>query len=284
MQSKEFSINSTIDQISNYAPVVIFSMILIMLGLTGWMQCQFLGGVLTALDAGYLIFLFPIVMQVLRFVTGFLSASFFKKGSWIYGVIVFGFSVWLSVYEYGEVDKMAAYWTNLDISTRPLNHSEETLSITRDSIVGIMTILIWGALVLEFFLAAWLGSLTKVEVYEAEQIDPAPVRQEQIAPSTPQQYLSIDETEIDRYIKKAIEKDRKQQKKAQEVKTESETTENENKLLLAEQIKQVLLDLNQAPKETVAPTVVEPQPSELEADLNSFSTNGKGGTGSTTLS
>ena len=275
MQNKKFSINSTIDQISNYAPVVIFSMILIMLGLTGWMQYQFLGGVLTALEAGYLVFLFPIVMQVLRFVTGFLSASFFKKGSWIYGVIVFGFSVWLSVYEYGEVDKMAAYWTNLDISTRPLNHSEETLSITRDSIVGIMTILIWGALVLEFFLAAWLGSLTKVEVYEAEEVETT---------STLQQHLSIDSTALNQHIKKAIEQDRQDQQKAQELELQNKAKEDENKLFLEEQIKKTMQELDRTPKVAVEPTVQEPQVIELEADLKSFSTNGKSKKGSTALS
>jgi len=140
-----------------------------MLTLTGWMQYQFLGGVLKALESGYLIFLFPIVMQVLRFVTGFLSASFFKKGSWFFGIIVLLFSIWLSVYEYNEVDKMAAYWSNLDISTRPLNHSPEAIAITKDSITGIMTILIWGALILEFFLAAWLGSISKTTDIEYEE-------------------------------------------------------------------------------------------------------------------
>lgn len=157
---KAFDVNNTIDKISDYAPLVLFIMMVIMFSLTGWMQYHFLNGVLASKMAGsnYLVFFFPIVIQVLRFITGFLSASFFKKGRWFFGSVVFLFSIWLSLYEYGEIEQMAAYWTDLNVDLEAVTHSELVLNVTDKTITGIMTVLIWGALVLEFFLAAWIGS------------------------------------------------------------------------------------------------------------------------------
>jgi len=159
---KSFDVNSTIDKISSYAPVMLFITMIVMFGLTGWMQHQFLKGILENKfpGASYLVFLFPIVVQVLRFVTGFLSASFFKKSKWGYGVFVFLFSIWLSIFEFSEVKNMAIFWTDIDVSLQPVTHSELSISVTKEIITGVMTVLIWGALVLEFFLAAWVGSST----------------------------------------------------------------------------------------------------------------------------
>ena len=167
---KSFDVNSTIDQISNYAPVVLFVMMVVMFSLTGWMQYHFLDGIFQNKFAGakYLVFLFPIIVQVLRFVTGFLSASFFKKSKWVYGTIVFLFSIWLSVFEFGEVKNMAIFWTNVDVDLKPLTHNELSVSVTREIITGVMTVLIWGALVLEFFLAAWIGSSSPTPSEEEE--------------------------------------------------------------------------------------------------------------------
>lgn len=167
---KSFDVNSTIDQISNYAPLVLFIMMVVMFGLTGWMQFHFLKGIFQDKFPGaeYLVFLFPIVVQVLRFVTGFLSASFFKKSKWTYGVFVFLFSIWLSIFEYGEVKNMAIFWTSFDVSLQPLTHNDLSVSVTKEIITGVMTVLIWGALVLEFFLAAWVGSTSPTL---PEQID-----------------------------------------------------------------------------------------------------------------
>ena len=157
---KSFDVNSTIDKISSYAPVVLFVMMVVMFGLTGWMQFNFLKGIFKDkfLGAEYLVFLFPIVVQVLRFVTGFLSASFFKKSKWGYGVFVFLFSIWLSIFEYSEVKNMAIFWTDIDVSLQPITHNDLAVAVTKEIITGVMTVLIWGALVLEFFLAAWVGS------------------------------------------------------------------------------------------------------------------------------
>lgn len=157
---KAFDVNGTIDKISDYAPVVLFAMMVIMFSLTGWMQYHFLNGLLAPKMPGnnYLIFFFPIVIQILRFITGFLSASFFKKGRWFFGSVVFLFSIWLSLYEYGEIEQMAAYWRDLSMNLKVITHSELVLDVTDKTITGIMTVLIWGALVLEFFLAAWIGS------------------------------------------------------------------------------------------------------------------------------
>jgi hypothetical protein len=157
---KSFDVNSTIDNVSNYAPIVLFITMLVMFGLTGWMQHHFLKGIFQDKFPGatYLVFLFPIVVQVLRFITGFLSASFFKKSKWGYGVFVFLFSIWLSIFEYGEVENMAIYWTDFDVNLQPVTHNDLSVAVTKEIITGVMTVLIWGALVLEFFLAAWVGS------------------------------------------------------------------------------------------------------------------------------
>ena len=154
------NVSDTIDSISSYAPLVIFIMMITMFSLTGWLQYHFLSGVLQGKFDGvnYLVFVFPVVVQVLRFVTGFLSASFFKKGKWVLGGLVLCFSVWLSIFEFSKVNDMADFWTNIDISTEALTHSSATVSITQNIIKGIMTVLIWGALVLECFLAFWVGS------------------------------------------------------------------------------------------------------------------------------
>lgn len=167
---KSFDVNYTIDKISSYAPVVLFVMMVVMFSLTGWMQFHFLKGIFKDKFPGaeYLVFLFPIVVQVLRFVTGFLSASFFKKSKWGYGVFVFLFSIWLSIFEYGEVKNMAIFWTSLDVSLQPVTHNDLSVSVTKEIITGVMTVLIWGALVLEFFLAAWVGSTSPTP---SEQID-----------------------------------------------------------------------------------------------------------------
>jgi len=168
------SVNATVDGISNYAPLVIFVMMLTMFGLTGWMQYHFLKGVLDGKveGIGYLIFLFPIVIQVLRFVTGFLSASFFKKGKWLLGALVLGFSIWLSIFEYGKVSDMAVVWTTLEVSAQPLTHSPTSnVTITRNIITGIMTVLIWGALVLEAFLAFWVSTVDDSEDEENEKLE-----------------------------------------------------------------------------------------------------------------
>lgn len=156
---KAFNVNSAIDNVSNYAPIVLFITMIVMFTLTGWMQHHFLKGVLANKfpGASYLVFLFPIVIQVLRFITGFLSASFFKKSKWGYGIFVFLFSVWLSVFEFGEVENMAIFWTDFDVNLQPVTHNDLSVSVTKEIITGVMNVLIWGALVLEFFLAAWVG-------------------------------------------------------------------------------------------------------------------------------
>lgn len=155
---KAFNVSSTIDGISEYAPIVVFVMMVVMFALTGWMQHHFLVGVLGDIPGtNYLVFIFPIIIQILRFVAGFLSASFFKKRRWALGICVFCFSVWLSVFEYEKVEGMANFWTQFDMDLKPVTHSDLKVSITKDIITGVMVVLIWGALVLEFFLAAWMG-------------------------------------------------------------------------------------------------------------------------------
>jgi len=158
------------EQLTDYAPAVMGCMMIVMFGLTGWMQHKFLSGTLTGIEgASFLIIVFPVVIQVLRLVTGFLSASFFKRKFWVLGVVVFLFSIWLSVYEYGEVDSMILYWTKIDVNTSAITHSATSVEITKNVVRGIMTVLIWGAVVLEFFLAFWLGKSMNEALVEKKE-------------------------------------------------------------------------------------------------------------------
>ena len=274
MQRKKFSINSTIDQITDYAPAVLFTMMCIMFGLTGWMQYQFYGGILPAFEQGYLVFFFPIVMQVLRFVTGFLSGAFFKKRRWFMGLIVLMFSIWLSVYEYNEAKEMAIFWTDLDISARPITHSAEILTITKDTIQGIMTVLIWGALVLEFFLAAWLGGTEKVEVVNYEE----EYQQQKNYPSTPQDYLAIQNAErMDKYLKKLVREKNGEVPIEQNEVEQSEKDDQIAKEILEKQIREVVKNLNLDSLESESLDLPD-------VDDDSFSSNGQAGKGSTNLS
>lgn len=149
------SLKDGIETITNFAPVVIFVSIVCMYGLTGWLQHHFMNDVLVAslskVDA--LSFQFPILIQSLRFILGFICVSFFSKSRWFFGILVFLLSIWLAVFEYGKVEHIANFWTNVDVA----EVSKLRLDITKDIITGVLTILIWGALILEFFLAAWVG-------------------------------------------------------------------------------------------------------------------------------
>lgn len=163
--SKHLEINTAIDRISDYAPVVLFIMMLLMFCMTGWLQHKFLAGIFSDVipDSKYIALLFPIVIQVLRLVTGFLSASFLKKGSYFFGVIVLLFSLWLSAFEYNEVGHMADFWTGVDLDLSVIVQADLKVTISKSVISNVMTVLIWGAMVLEFFLAGWLTAVNRVE-------------------------------------------------------------------------------------------------------------------------
>ena len=109
------SLKDGIESITEYAPIVLFVSILAMYGLTGWMQHHFMKDVLVASlnKVEMLSFQFPILVQTLRFILGFVCVSFFTKGRWFFGSLVFGLSIWLAVFEYSKVDKMAMFWTCL---------------------------------------------------------------------------------------------------------------------------------------------------------------------------
>ena len=157
---KHSSLTEGIEAITGYAPVVLFLSILAMYGLTGWMQHHFMRDVLVASISKVeaLSIQFPILIQSLRFILGFVCVSFFTKGRWFFGGLVFCLSIWLALFEYSKVDKMAMFWTNVEVTTEAVTHSDLKVKITSEIVVGVMTILIWGALILEFFLAAWVSS------------------------------------------------------------------------------------------------------------------------------
>lgn len=161
MQS--YSIDSTIAKIVDFAPIVLFTMLFLVLFLTGYLQQHFYATVFTTVleQTEYLAFLFPLIIQVLRLVTGFLSASFFKKRKFIAGIAVFVFSIWLTMFEHNEAKHMGEYWVTATADLSTVVQTEATITLTKDIITSMMHILIWGALFLEFFLAIWLSMRTK---------------------------------------------------------------------------------------------------------------------------
>lgn len=158
MQNTKFNVDNSINTISNYAPVILFVTMFAIFAVTGYLQHEYYSTIFTGIldDTMYVAFLFPLIVQVLRLVTGFLSSSFFKKGKYVFGVMVFLFSLWLTVFEHNEAQHMGEYWTTieLDISVTQI---DSKIVLVQDSIVMMVRILIWSALVLEFFLAFWLG-------------------------------------------------------------------------------------------------------------------------------
>jgi len=152
------SINQTIDKMVELAPVVLFSMLFLTLFLTGYLQSHFYTSVFSSvLPTEYLAVLFPIVVQVLRLVTGFLSASFFKKKRFVAGVVVFLFSIWLTMFEHHEAKSMGEYWVTMSVDLSTITQVDTVVTLTKEVITSMMHILIWGALFLEFFLAVWVS-------------------------------------------------------------------------------------------------------------------------------
>jgi len=175
MQDSKFSIDQTIGQISNFAPVVLFIVMVMIFSVTGYLQKEYYSTIFLDVldDTQYIAFLFPVIVQTLRLVTGFLSASFFKKKKYFLGVCVFLFSLWLTVFEHNEAAHMGQFWTVLDIDLSTVTQMQNTkLSLVRESITIMVRILIWSALVLEFFLAFWLGMKTKKDNELDESILP----------------------------------------------------------------------------------------------------------------
>lgn len=156
----QFNINSTISKMVDFAPVVLFSMLSVNLFLTGYLQSNFYTSVFSeVLPTEYLAVLFPIVIQILRLVTGFLSASFFKKKRYFIGITVFLFSIWLTMFEHNEAKHMGEFWVSSVIDMSTVTQAETVITLTREIITSMMHILIWSALFLELFLALWLSNL-----------------------------------------------------------------------------------------------------------------------------
>ena len=160
MEDNKFSIDDTINTITNYAPVVLFIMLLLTLVSTGYLQREYYTSVYDGIlvDTQYIAFLFPVIIQTIRLITGFLSASFFKKRKFLFGTLVFIFSLWLTVFEHNEASHMGIFWTTIDFDLTTLTQIQEAkLQLTRDGITIMVRILVWSALLIELFLAFWLG-------------------------------------------------------------------------------------------------------------------------------
>lgn len=164
------NINSTINKMVEFAPVVLFTTLFITLFLTGYLQSHFYSSVFKeVLPTEYLAVLFPIVIQVLRLVTGFLSASNFKKKRYISGIVVFIFSLWLTMFEHNEAKHMGMYWVSTPMDLSTVVQADLVVTLTKDIITSMMQILIWSALFLELFLAVWLSKTEGKSVSAADE-------------------------------------------------------------------------------------------------------------------
>ena len=168
MQNKQNSANSMIDQLSNFTPVILFVTRLLLFLIVGILQNQFYSELfLTAMPerAGFIGLTIPIVIQILRLTSGLLSASFFKSKRYFLGVMVFAFSIWLSMFEHNEVKHMAEIWGNITLLESDnilLPMMERKVELSTEALQSIMQVMIWSALILELFLAFWLSG-TKPE-------------------------------------------------------------------------------------------------------------------------
>lgn len=160
MQSNNFDMSSAINKIVDFSPVVLFTMLFLVLSLTGYLQQHFYNNVFAPVlpETEYLAFVFPVVIQVLRLVTGFLSASFFKKRKFVAGIAVLIFSIWITMFEHQEAKVMGEYWVNLPLDLSTVAQADVMVEISQHAITSMMHILIWGALFLEIFLAIWVSS------------------------------------------------------------------------------------------------------------------------------
>lgn len=157
-------INDTITKIVNYSPVVLFTVMFLIFGVTGYLQHEYYLNIYDGIleDTMYVAFLFPLIIQTLRLVTGFLSSSFFQKGRYLLGVLVFAFSLWLTLFEHNEAANMGQFWTTIEIDISTATQIEDSkILLVQDSITIMIRILIWSALGLEFFLAFWLTMTSK---------------------------------------------------------------------------------------------------------------------------
>ena len=155
---KSNNINIAIDKLVELAPIILFVVLFLVLFLTGYLQSHFYSSIFKGLlPTEYMAVLFPVVVQTLRLVTGFLSSSFFKKKRIAAGITVFIFSLWLTMFEHNEAKSMGEYFVSLNIDLSTLTQTEAIVSLTKEIITDVVHILIWGALFLEFFLAIWLS-------------------------------------------------------------------------------------------------------------------------------
>jgi len=164
--SKVTKVDESINRIADYAPIILFVVMFAIFASTGYLQHEYyltiFDGILE--DTMYIAFLFPVIVQTLRLVTGFLSSSFFRKGKPLFGVMVFLFSLWLTVFEHNEAAHMGQFWTMVEFDVSTITQVQDTkLILVQDSITIMIRILIWSALVLEFFLAFWLGMGAKTK-------------------------------------------------------------------------------------------------------------------------
>lgn len=158
--TKVNKVDDSINSIVSYAPVILFVVMFAIFAATGYLQHQYYLNIFDGIldDTMYVAFLFPVIVQSLRLVTGFLSSSFFRKGKYLFGVLVFLFSLWLTLFEHNEAQHMGEFWTIVEIDTSTITQIPDTkLVLVQDSIIIMIRILIWSALALEFFLAFWLG-------------------------------------------------------------------------------------------------------------------------------
>ena len=163
MQNKQNSSTNLIDQLSAFTPLILFVTMILLFFILAIFQNHFYSDLFQKSmpeKAGFVGLVIPLVIQVLRLTSGLLSASFFKEKRFLLGVLVFAFSIWISLFEHNEVKHMAEIWgsiTVIDENNVIIPTLQTSVELSKNALSAIMQVMIWSALVLELFLAFWLG-------------------------------------------------------------------------------------------------------------------------------
>jgi len=76
----------------------------------------------------------PLGIQICRLATGLFSAGLFKKGHYVFGAVALLCSLWLTMFEHGEVLAMSEVWNGavlLDSQSAILPHVQKKIEISK---------------------------------------------------------------------------------------------------------------------------------------------------------
>lgn len=161
-------VSNFLDSIFQRMPIILGSVMISFFVIVGVVQYKFHSEIFAAglpEIAVFISIVTPVGIQVCRCVTGLFSAGLFKRGNYVFGAVALLCSLWLTMFEHGEVLAMSEVWngaTVLGPQSAVLPHLERKIEISKTAFVAVMRLLVWASFVIEIFLAVWL-SMDKAE-------------------------------------------------------------------------------------------------------------------------